>query len=413
MRAYIDRHFFGTGALAVVVVALCLGWPDYDGAAQADNAADDAVLKVRTCIGANDTSAPLEEALIKKDIIEEDLLQTKVTRDACKDMLDSIPDGSPARKFVAAQNYIQELELIVGVMDKASDEAATRGTDRDSSSDESLNLFQTIAQTSEQAPALAQYNAPKDGGGGGTEGIKPTKRQAVAAAGVGEDTDASIAHRLRKKEAALKKEGASATEAAAGGRCSLEVNVLDEELDKELDKSKGHKSKGHKSKGHKSKGMYEIEPLMPKKMQHEDTKQAGLLVLPATKERFQEIRQKHDLVGETSESDIGCVKLTDRMSATLMPDDPKKLGVERDQPDDVRKLSSKRTTKWNWYINAHQTGKLGLVLDLRYAISKDSQDFRAISKSPIYDGAIKVKPKSDSTHKDKEESVWQIITGIF
>jgi hypothetical protein len=403
MRAYIDRHFFGTGALAVVVVALCLGWPDYDGAAQADNAADDAVLKVRTCIGANDTSAPLEEALIKKDIIEEDLLQTKVTRDACKDMLDSIPDGSPARKFVAAQNYIQELELIVGAMDEASDEAASRGTDWDSSSDESLNLFQTIAQTSEQVPALAQYNAPKDGAGGGTGGIKPTKRQAVAAAGVGEDPDASIAHRLRKKEAALKQEGASATGAAAGGRCSLEVNVLDEELDKDLDKSKGHKSKG----------MYEIEPLMPKKMQHKDTKQAGLLVLPATKERFQEIRQKHDLVGETSESDTGCVKLTDRMSATLMPDDSKKLGVERDQPEDVRQLSSKRTTKWNWYINAHQTGKLSLVLDLRYAISKDSQEFRAIPKSPIYDGAIKVKPKSDSTHKDKEESVWQIITGIF
>jgi hypothetical protein len=403
MRAYIDRHFFRTGALAIVVVAFCLGWPYYDGAAQADNAADEAVLKVRTCIGANDTSAPLEEALIKKDIIEEGLLQTKVTKDACKDMLDSIPDGSPGRKLVAAQNYIQELELIVGAMDKASDEAATRGTDRDSSSDESLNLFQTIAQTSEQAPALAQYNAPTDGGGGGAGGIKPTKRQAVAAAGVGEDPDASIAQRLRKKEAALKKEGASGTEAAAGGRCSLEVNVLDEELDKELDKSKDHKSKG----------MYEIEPLMPEKMQHKDRKQAGLLVLPATEERFKEIRQKHDLVGETSESDIGCVRLTNQMEAKLVQEDLEELGVDPDQPDAVRKLSSKRTTKWNWYITAHQTGKLRLQLDLRYAISKDSQEFRAISKSPIYYGAIKVKPKSDSTNKDKEESWWQNIIGAL
>jgi len=400
MRAYIDRYFFRTGALAVVVVALCLGWLYYDGAAQADNAADDTVVKVRTCIGANDTSAPLEEALIKKDIIEEDLLQTKVTKDACKDMLDSIPNGSPARKFVAAQNYIQELDLIVGVMDKASDEAATRGTDQDSSSDESLNLFQIIAQTSAQAPALAQYKAPKDGGGGGTGGIKPTKRQAVAAAGVGEDPDASIADRLRKKDDALQKEGANDTEAAAGARCSLEVNVLDEELAK-------------KSKGHKSKGLYDIEPLMPEKMQHKDTKQAGLLVLPATKERFKEIRRKHDLVGETSESDSGCVKLTDLMSATLMPDDSKKLGVDRDQPDDVRKLSSERTTKWNWYINAHQTGKLGLELVLRYAISKDSQQFRAIPKSPIYDGEIKVTPESDSTHKDKKESWWQSIFGLL
>ena len=389
MRAYIDRHLFGTVALAVMVVALCLGWLDYDGAAQADDAADDDVLKVRTCIGANDISTHLKEALIKKDIIEKDLLQTKVTKDACNAMLDSIPDGSPARKLVATQNYIQELELIVGAMDKASDEAATRGTDRDSSSDKSLNSFQTIAQTSEQVAALAEYKVPKGGGGGGmmnSGSIKPAKRQAVAAAGVGEDPDASIAHRLRKKEAALKKEGASATEAAAGGRCSLEVNVLDEELVK--------KSKGHKGKGHKSNGLYEIDPLMPKKMRPEETKQAGLLVLPATKERFKEIGRKHERVAETSESDIGCVKLADLMSATLMPDDSKKLGVTRDQPDDARKLSSKRSTKWNWYITAHKTGKPGLQLDLRYSISKgEDQEFRAISNSPIYDGAIKVKPQ--------------------
>ena len=244
MRAYIDRHLFGTVALAVMVVALCLGWLDYDGAAQADDAADDDVLKVRTCIGANDISTHLKEALIKKDIIEKDLLQTKVTKDACNAMLDSIPEGSPARKLVAAQNYIQELELIVGAMDKASDEAATRGTDRDSSSDKSLNSFQTIAQTGEQVAALAEYKAPKGGGMMNSGSIKPAKRQAAAAAGVGEDPDASIAHRLRKKEAALKKEGASATEAAAGGRCSLEVNVLDEELVK---KAKATKAKATKA----------------------------------------------------------------------------------------------------------------------------------------------------------------------
>jgi hypothetical protein len=397
MRAYIDRHPFGTGALAVVVVALCLGWPVHDGAAQqADDAADDAVLKVRTCIGANDTSAPLEEALIKKDIIEENLLETKVTNVVCKDMLDSIPDGSPGRKLVAAQNYIQELELIVGVMEKASDEAVTKGTDWDSSSDESLNVFQTIAQTSEQVPAESQYDV-------GIGGIEPRELQAAAAARVGENPDASIANRLRKKEVVANNAGASVSEARASARCSLEVNVLDEELDKELAKSKG---------------LYEIDPHMPKKMQHKDTKQAGLLVLPATKERFRAISQKHELVAETSESDIGCVRLTDRMEATLVQADMEELGVHRDQPDDVRKLSSELTTKWRWYITAHQTGNLRLQLDLRYAISKEGQEFRAISESPIYYGAVKAKPlQSDSTHKGKEESWWQniisAISGLF
>jgi hypothetical protein len=200
---------------------------------------------------------------------------------------------------------------------------------------------------------------------------------------------------LRKKEVVANNAGASVSEARASARCSLEVNVLDEELDKELDKSKG---------------LYEIDPHMPRKMQHKDTKQAGLLVLPATKERFRAISQKHELVAETSESDIGCVRLTDRMEATLVQADMEELGVHRDQPDDVRKLSSELTTKWGWYITAHQTGNLRLQLDLRYAISKEGQEFRAISESPIYYGAVKAKPlQSESTHKGKEESWWQNI----
>src|SRR5215208_6105386 len=129
MRAYIERHFFGTGALAVVVVALCLGWPDHDGVARADDAADDAILKVGTCIEASDISDSLKEALIKADVIEKDLLQTKVTNGMCKEMLQPIHDGTPARKLLAAQNYIQEINLIEGAMSKAADEAATRGTD--------------------------------------------------------------------------------------------------------------------------------------------------------------------------------------------------------------------------------------------------------------------------------------------
>src|SRR5215210_6467306 len=166
MRAYIVRHLFSIGAAGVVVVALCWGWPVYDGVAQADNAADDAILTVRTCIGANATSASLEEALIKEDIIEEDLLQTKVTNGMCKDMLDPIPGGTQVRKLDAAQNYMQEIELIEGAMRGAAGEAATRGPGRGSSSDESLNLFRTVAHTSEQVPALAQYNEPEGGGPG-------------------------------------------------------------------------------------------------------------------------------------------------------------------------------------------------------------------------------------------------------
>jgi hypothetical protein len=399
MRAYIVRHLFGIGAAGVVVVALCWGWPVYDGVAQVDNAADDANLTVRTCIGANATSASLEEALIKEDIIEEDLLQTKVTNGMCKEMLKPITDDTPVRKLLAAQNYIQEINLIEGAMSEAGGEAATRGPDWVSSSDKPLIRFRTIAQTSEQVPALAQYDGT---GGDGTGGIEPRKTQAAAAAGAGEDTDDSIAERLRQKEAALTKEGASASVAAAGGRCSLSVNILDEELDK------------------KSKGLYDITPQMPKQMGHGKTKEAGLLVSPVTKERFQEIKRKHRLVTEASESDIGCVRLTELMGATLVPADFEKLDVDRRQSDDIRKLSSNRSAIWNWDITARQTGELNLVLDLRYAISREGQEFRLIPDSPVYEGAIKVTPlQSDSTQKVTEQKAtqrpwWQrIFGGIF
>ncbi len=393
MRPYIDRHFFGIGTAVVVVVALCLGWPVNDGVTQADDAANDAILTVRTCIGANATSGPLEEALIKEDIIEEDLLQTKVTNGMCKDMLDPIPGGTPGQKLVAAQDYIQEIELIEGAMRGAAGEAAIREADWNSSSDDSLNLFRNIAQTSDQVPALAQYDEP---GSGGTGGIEPRKRQAAAAASVGEDDDASIPDRLDQKEAALKEEGASAPEAAAGGRCSLEVDVLDEELDKNA-------------------GLYEITPLMPKKVRHRDTAQVGLLVSPVTRERFQEIRRKHRVVAEASESDIGCVKLTDWMKAQLVAYDPDTLVIEQHQPDDIRKLSSNRNTMWGWGITARQTGEINLLLDLRYAISREGQEFRRIPDSPIFDGEIKVTPpQGDSTQKGTEQPWWRrILEGIL
>jgi hypothetical protein len=78
----------------------------------------------------------------------------------CKDMLDQIPGGTQVRKLLAAQNYLQEIELIEGAMRGAAGEEATRGPGQGSSSDEPSDLFRTIAHTSEQAPALAQYDEP-------------------------------------------------------------------------------------------------------------------------------------------------------------------------------------------------------------------------------------------------------------
>jgi hypothetical protein len=203
LRSHIVRHLLGIGA-AVVVVTLCMGWPVYDSVAQVDAAVDNDILTVGKCLEANASVGPLEENLIKQDIIEEDLLQTKVTNVMCKDMRKRIPDGALVRKLVAAQKYIQEIELIKGAMRRAADEAAARGTNWYSSSDESLMLFRAIAQISEQVPAQVQYDGTGGAGtggaatggagtrGAGTGGVEPIKQQAAAAASAGVDNDVSI-----------------------------------------------------------------------------------------------------------------------------------------------------------------------------------------------------------------------------
>jgi hypothetical protein len=412
MRPYVGRHLLGIGTAAVVVVTLCVGWPVYHGVAQTNDAPTDASLTVGQCIGANATTIdPLEETLIKEDVIEENLLQSKVTNGMCEDMLAPISDGTPAQKLLTAQNYMQEINLIERSMRKAAaEEAATRGPDWSSSSEESLIRFRTIAQTSKQVPALAQYDegggggdnvSGGGGGGGGTEaggigGVEPSERQAAAAVSVGEDDDASIAERLLRKEEAAINAGASVPEAKASARCSTEVEVSDEELKK-------------------GKGLYKIKPQMPEEIQVRKTQRVGLLVLPVTKKRFEEMRQKHESINEKSTSSIGCVELVNRMKAQLVPLDLEGLRIYPRHPNDIRELSSHLDTRWGWDIYARQPGNLELLLDLRYPISREGQEFRLVPHSPVFDGVVRVTMlQSGSSEEATERPWWQrIFGGIF
>jgi hypothetical protein len=374
MRSYVIRQLFGPAAAVAVVAALRLGC----GAA-----ADDVTLTVGQCIGDNATIGSAEEALIKEDIIEENLLETKVTKVVCEDMRKPISASTRLQKLVAAQSYIQEIKLIEGAMRKAAAQEAAREPDWHSSSDGSLMQFGAIAYQSEQGPAQAQYYYP-------IGGIEPRELQAAAVARVGEDNDASIATRLRQKEAAAQNTGASVPEARAGARCGTEVEVSDEE--------------GKKFE----EGVWEIRPQMPEEMRHRETEQAGLFVSPAARRQtFQEISQKHEAIDEISKSNIGCVDLTNRMKATLVP--LEELDIDRYHHDDIRKLSPNRDTTWSWAVTASRIGEQELLLDLRYEISRKGLKFRPL-KEPVYEGAIKVTPlESDSTQKATERPWWQRI----
>jgi hypothetical protein len=234
------------------------------------------------------------------------------------------------------------------------------------------------------------------GGGYGTGSVELSKQQAAAAASAGEGGDASIAERLHQKEEAAINAGASVPEAKASARCSTEVEVSDEELKK-------------------FKGMYEIKPQMPEEIRLRKTQQVGLLVSPATKKRFEEIRRNHGSINEQSTSGIGCVELVDRMKAQLVPLDLEGLRIYPRHPNDIRELSSHLDTRWGWDIYARQPGNLELLLDLRYPISREGQEFRLVPESPVYDGVIRVTMlQSGSSEEATERPWWQrIFGGIF
>jgi hypothetical protein len=338
-----------------VVAALCWGC----------DAADDATLTVGRCLGDDATIGPVEEALIKEDIIEENLLETKVTNVVCKDMLKPISASTPLQKLAAAQNYIQEIKLIEGAMREAAAEQTARAPDWHSSSDESLMLLGAIAHTSEQVAAQAQYD---DAIGG----IEPSELQAAAVARVGEDNDASIAKRVRQKEATAINAGASVTEGRAGARCSTEIELSDDEAKKIV------------------AGQFEILPEMPKKIQLGKTERAGLLVSPIPQQKIREISQKHDAIEEASKSIIGCGYLTARMRAELVPLALGALGVDPRHHDDIQELSSHREIKWSWKVNGRQAGNPKVWLGLRYELSREGQKFRHIPQSPVYTEPIRV-----------------------
>jgi hypothetical protein len=391
MRPYIVRHLLGIGGAAVIVMVLWWGWSLYDGVAQVDDVADGDVLTVGQCIEADAASVdPLEEVLINEDLIEEDLLQKEVTNVMCEDILEGVADGTLVQKLAAAQNYIQEIDLIKGAMREAAgevaDEAAAKGTDWHFSSDEPLILFRAIVHTSEQVPAQAQYD--------GNDGVPPRTQQAAAAASVGEDDDAPLAETFRQKETALKREGASDREARAGALCGTELEAFDDKVKKD-------------------EGLYEIKPQIPKEMGHKETKQAGLLVSPLTIKRLRELRQEQTLIKELSESDIGCVVLTKRMKAKLVSLDFREgreaLDIGRNHPDDIRKLSPNRDTIWGWKMTARQTGKLELSLHLHYEISREGEEFRRIPKTPVVK-EIRVTPPDPDPWWQR---ILERIVGVF
>lgn len=391
--------------VAVALTALCINWMVRESAVRLSDVTDDNVLTVEQCVNTGASSEPIETALIEAGVIDEDLPGTKVTKSMCEEILGRAQDGTPARKLVAAQNYVQEIQLIEGAMRRAADETVATRTDRHFAgfapptkmhlvSRETLESSapgewprlqaQAATQTIESA-AEGQYGP--GGGNGGTGVVATSTKQAATIAGAGQKYgDASIGERLAEKEAAGERAGAGHSEAAAGARCSLEAELYGRTV-KLLP------------------GKVEIRPSIPREMGYEEEKKVELLVSGTTGRLFQKLGRQYEKVNETSESDVRCMAVTRFMEATLFSPT---LDIEPLPGDPVKLIRPNQETEWRWYITGNPKDDNPLILRLSQKIKagKEAEELSSIEQV-LFDGTLTVSAGPLQTLSNLFTKNWQ------
>src|SRR5215211_2078115 len=114
MRPFMSKCLIGAGVVTILA-ALCMSWTVRDGVTQANGATSDEELTVEECINGNtDTSIdPAEEQeLIRAGIIENKLDEITITKEVCGEIIDRTPDGTPVERAIAADNVIQERDIV-------------------------------------------------------------------------------------------------------------------------------------------------------------------------------------------------------------------------------------------------------------------------------------------------------------
>lgn len=323
-RQYVGKYLVDLG-VAAALMALCVGWPVSDAAAQTNDRPEDSTLTVRECLSeANTSVGPTGQALMKEGVIEENLLSTMITNSMCEDTLKRAPNGKPVQMLVAAQNYIQEIELIEDSIRGAAREGPAKASDRQLIGEESLVSARVRLQANE-GPTQRQYSDDEtpSGGGGKATSVKPIRREAanVSAAATVAVSNASIRDRLDQIEAAALKEGASRSEAARSARCGLEESLLNA-ISKEL-----------------SRGEYiKVNPDQPpKEMESGDTVTIELLVSGEVRGLYDKLEGQYEKVAEASEAEEGCVNFIEKMKAHLFD---RRFVIDPHQGQETRPLST-------------------------------------------------------------------------
>lgn len=386
-KRYVRRCLAGSVA-AAALVAFGVNPTVHEAGAQDADMPGGPVLTVEQCLaeGGEVLVKPLQEAFAGEGITEEGLLRRQVTDLMCEDLLQQAPSDAPAQRLVAAQNYLQEIELVEGAMREAApgvDSPAAARKDRP----------QDAPQTSEGA-TQEQYGDGTDPADNEGPGVGPTTMRAAAiSGGVRDDEGASISGRLQRREAAGIRAGASPPEAAAGARCDLELEML----------------------GRASKELYRgesrIVPPIPEDMQRDDTVPVKLSVSP-TEEPYGNLRQQYEEVAESSSAQSRCVGLTERMKAVLIGGSGLDINSHQGGDSSIQPLAP--DAAWGWDITASAAGQRRVHLNLGQEIKLPGResDFHWVEPAP-FDGTITVRATLLQNVSSFVNLRWEWLWGIL
>ncbi|MGH3090476.1 MAG: hypothetical protein ACRDSJ_24615 [Rubrobacteraceae bacterium] len=373
--SHVSRH---TVVAAAALAAIGVGWTAYaDGVARAAGAANDGILTVEECVGGG---ASLAGVLIEAGAIEEGLVRTEVSTDMCDEIRGQSSGGTSTQKLIAAQSYVREIELVEGAMRGAAETAdrrfagslpSTELVSYGSPATEAQYDDEGLPVAGEESVGEIQYEPPEPSPGRPDAPLNsPQTEQAVEILDVAQE-GGTIAERWERKRDAGIMAGATPPEAAAGARCSLELDLLD-----------GTSATLYR-------GMFRIDPMLPEEMTQGDTATLELSVSAATKEIYKELERQYEEAAEVSEVADGCVGLTRRMKAVLIGQPHFEIVAQQGEDASVRPVVG--DTVWSWDITAAATGSHPLHLNLGHELEQDGdQAFNFVSPA-LFDDTVMVK----------------------
>lgn len=382
----------------------------------------------------------ITDLLVEQETIQRDLPETKLTQGMCQDIRDRAPGGSLVHKLVAAQNYVQEINFVEQAIRQVAGEASIEtpppqhssaevmapivgsaspstileeeklyrdgghrtsafessstepGTPREGSVGQ-LEIISKVAiesttgalssaqsdqsreDTDEEIESIQsdQYGPPPGPGGGRPSQDPPGSPASVRmsnAANQAVGQEASPEDVFNETKEAGERDGIPPEKADAAARCATTIAFVDNTL-AEL-----------------HRGAFEIIPEdIGKEMKVEDNRTVRLFLSLATRERFESLRRDLEKIDEVSETQRGCVGLSDRMKAAL---GGTKFEVEP-QAEETQLIAAEQSTTWQWTVTATEKGRSPLYLNLHQEImpAGGEPSYRPVTP-PLYQAEVTI-----------------------